>query len=233
MLNDIRDAQLEAKAKALYSDELPYHNFSHILDTLNSAGIILTRCVRENIRIDARAVYFALLFHDAGYHEDHAAKGYKNKELYSVKLAQEILRERFNVAADVWSATSYNELYRDALDAERHNRLNPDKKPRVPYLTAALRGAEYPIIATSDYVRAVPGRLSPWAPAGLLALGTDGYGRSDSRAALRQHFEVDRRYITVAALKALADEGMLDQKTVAQAIEKFGIDPEKPDPVTL
>ena len=93
MLNDIRDAQLEAKAKALYSDELPYHNFSHILDTLNSADIILTRCMRENIRIDARAVYFALLFHDAGYHEDHAAKGYKNKELYSVKLAQEILRE--------------------------------------------------------------------------------------------------------------------------------------------
>lgn len=93
MLNDIRDAQLEAKAKALYSDELPYHNFSHILDTLNSAGIILTRCARENIRIDARAVYFALLFHDAGYHEDHVAKGYKNKELYSVKLAQETLRE--------------------------------------------------------------------------------------------------------------------------------------------
>jgi len=93
MLNDIRDAQLETKAKALYSDELPYHNFSHILDTLNSAGIILTRCARENIRIDARVVYFALLFHDAGYHEDHVAKGYKNKELYSVKLAQETLRE--------------------------------------------------------------------------------------------------------------------------------------------
>jgi predicted metal-dependent HD superfamily phosphohydrolase len=93
MLSPIRDPQLEAKARALYSEELPYHNFSHILDTLSSADLILERCARENIRIDARVVYFALLFHDAGYHEDHAAKGFANKELYSVDLAQRCLRE--------------------------------------------------------------------------------------------------------------------------------------------
>ena len=140
------------------------------------------------------------------------------------------LRGGFNVAADVWSATSYNERYRDAVDAERYNRLHPNEKPRVPYLTAALGGDNCPIIAASDYVRAVPGRLSPWAPAGLVALGTDGYGRSDTREGLRRFFEVDAEHITYAALGELARTGTFDRERLAPAMKEVRIDADSPSP---
>ena len=153
--------------------------------------------------------------------------------LREVLHAAKLLSDGFGVPSDVWSVTSFNELRRDALAAERWNQLHPEKQPRTSYLEQKLANRKGPYVAATDYMKIVPDQIQRWMPGQYVTLGTDGYGRSDGRAALRQHFEVDRRYITVAALKALADDGMLDQKTVAQAIEKFGIDPEKPDPVTL
>jgi pyruvate dehydrogenase E1 component len=129
--------------------------------------------------------------------------------------------------------TSFNELRRDALAVERWNQLHPDAEPRKSYLEDKLEKVTGPFIAATDYMKIVPDQIRRWVPGRYVTLGTDGYGRSDCRAALRQHFEVDKRYIAVTALKALADDGVLDQKTVAQAIEKYGIDPDRPDPVTL
>ena len=153
--------------------------------------------------------------------------------LREVLYAARLLRDEFDVPSDVWSVTSFNELRRDALAAERWNQLHPEEEPRSSYLEEKLGDRKGPYIAATDYMKIVPDQIQRWMPGQYVTLGTDGYGRSDGRAALRQHFEVDRRYITVATLKALADDGVLDQKTVTQAIEKFGIDPEKPDPVKL
>ena len=153
--------------------------------------------------------------------------------LREVLAAAELLFEDFGVPSDVWSVTSFNELRRDALAVERWNQLHPEKEPRQSYLETALAEREGPYIAATDYMKIVPDQIQRWMPGQYVSLGTDGYGRSDGRDALRRFFEVDRRYIAVTALKALADDGKLDHKTVAQAIEKYGIDPEKPDPVTL
>jgi len=153
--------------------------------------------------------------------------------LREVLAAAQLLRDEFGVPSDVWSVTSFNELRRDALAAERWNQLHPEEPPRTSYLEQKLAKRKGPYIAATDYMKIVPDQIQRWMPGQYVTLGTDGYGRSDGRTALRQFFEVDRHYITVTALKALADDGMLDQKTVAQAIEKFAIDPEKPDPVTL
>ena len=105
--------------------------------------------------------------------------------------------------------------------------------PKKSYLESKLDGRKGPFIAATDYMKIVPDQIQRWVPGSYVTLGTDGYGRSDARKALRQFFEVDKRYIAVTALKALADDGALDQNTVSKAIEKYGIDPEKPDPVTL
>jgi pyruvate dehydrogenase E1 component len=153
--------------------------------------------------------------------------------LREVLAAAELLHEEFGVPSDVWSVTSFNELRRNALATERWNQLHPEDKPRGSYLEQCLGERKGPFVAATDYMKIVPDQVQRWMPGRYVTLGTDGYGRSDGRAALRQFFEVDRRYITVTALKALADDGVLDQQTVAKAIEKFGIDPEKPDPVTL
>jgi len=153
--------------------------------------------------------------------------------LREVLAAAEILDEEFGVPADVFSVTSFSELRRDALDAERWNLLHPGAAPRVPYVQTCLGGRDGPFIAATDYVRTVPDQIRQWVPGEYHVLGTDGYGRSDSRAALRDFFEVDRRYVVVASLKALADEGMLDVATVSAAIERFGIDADKPNPVTV
>ena len=153
--------------------------------------------------------------------------------LREVLAAAQLLRDEFGVPSDVWSVTSFNELRRDALAAERWNQLHPEAEPRTSYLEKCLGKRKGPYVAATDYMKIVPDQIQRWMPGLYVTLGTDGYGRSDGRAALRQFFEVDRRYITVTALKALADDGVLDQQTVAKAIEKFGIDPEKPDPVTL
>jgi pyruvate dehydrogenase E1 component len=153
--------------------------------------------------------------------------------LREVLAAAELLHEEFSVPSDVWSVTSFNELRRNALATERWNQLHPEDKPRSSYLEQCLGKRKGPFVAATDYMKIVPDQVQRWMPGRYVTLGTDGYGRSDGRAALRQFFEVDRHYITVTALKALADDGVLDQQTVAKAIKKFGIDPEKPDPVTL
>jgi pyruvate dehydrogenase E1 component len=153
--------------------------------------------------------------------------------LREVLKAAELLEKDFGVAADVFSAPSFSELRREALDAERWNLLHPDQSPRVPYVSQLLEGRTGPFIAATDYMRIVPDQIRQWVPGTYHVLGTDGYGRSDSRAALRHFFEVDHRYIVVAALKMLADEGKLDRGTVTRAIATFGIDPEKPNPVTV
>jgi pyruvate dehydrogenase E1 component len=145
--------------------------------------------------------------------------------------AQQILAEKYQVNADVWSVTSYNQLRRDALDVERWNRLNPDQPERVPYIARALEGANGPIVAATDYVKAVPDQLSPWLRERLVSLGTDGFGRSDNRQHLRRHFENDAESIAAAALSKLARDGKLDRKKAKQAIIDLGLDPNKPDPV--
>ena len=147
--------------------------------------------------------------------------------------AAELLEKDFGIPTDVWSVTSFNELRRDALEVERWNQLHPETEPRQSYVEQCLADRPGPYIAATDYMKIVSDQIQRWIPGRFVSLGTDGYGRSDARAALRNHFEVDKRFIAVTALKALADDGALDQKTVAQAIEKYGIDPEKPDPVTL
>ena len=153
--------------------------------------------------------------------------------LREVIAAAGLLEKDFGIPTDVWSVTSFNELRRDGLAVERWNQLHPDATPRRSYVEECLAERPGPYIAATDYMKIVPDQIQRWVPGTYVSLGTDGYGRSDARAALRRHFEVDKRYIAVTALKALADDGVLDQKTVAQAIEKYNIDPDRPDPVTL
>jgi pyruvate dehydrogenase E1 component len=153
--------------------------------------------------------------------------------LREVLAAAELLSKDFRIPVDVWSVTSFNELRRDALEVERWNQLHPGEAPRKSYLEQCLADQPGPYVAATDYMKIVPDQIQRWVPGRFISLGTDGYGRSDARKALREHFEVDRHHIAVAALKALADDGALDSKTVSQAIEKYGIDPDRPDPVTL
>jgi pyruvate dehydrogenase E1 component len=144
--------------------------------------------------------------------------------------AQEILAAKFDVAADVWSVTSYPLLRNDALAAERWNRLHPGEPPRVPYVTRALENAPGPIVATSDQMKTLPDMISRWVGRPLVALGTDGFGRSDTREGLRRHFETDAEHVVVATLSALSQLGHLPPGTVARAIQEFGIDAEKIEP---
>lgn len=145
-------------------------------------------------------------------------------------LAQEMLAETYGVAADVWSVTSYKELYKDALETERWNLLNPGKKERTPYVTRCLADAEGPVVAASDYVKALPDSIARWLPGRFASLGTDGFGRSDTRAALRDYFEVDARFITLATLSALAREGQMKPAVVKKAMKSMDIDPDKANP---
>ncbi len=148
-----------------------------------------------------------------------------------VLKAQKMLEEDYRVAADVWSVTSYTELRRDGLEADRHNLLHPGAKAKTPYIAEVFKDNDAPIIASSDYMKALPDALGKYLPNKLIALGTDGFGRSESRAALRDFFEVDERYITLAALTALADEGKVEAKTVKQAIKDLDIHPDKLNPL--
>jgi pyruvate dehydrogenase E1 component len=147
--------------------------------------------------------------------------------------AQEILSKKFDVAADVWSVTSYQQLRDDALVAERWNRLHPGEPARVPYVTKALENAPGPVIAATDYMRSFADQVRSQIPRRFFVLGTDGFGRSDYRVKLRKFFEVNRYYVVVAALKALADEGEIKPEVVDQAIKKYGLDTERPDPWTV
>lgn len=144
--------------------------------------------------------------------------------------AQQILAERFKVCADVWSVTSYQQLRRDAVITERWNRLHPTQKPRKSFFETQLENEPYPIVAASDYVKLVAEQLARWAPAGMISLGTDGYGRSEAREELRRFFEVDAESIVVAALETLARRNEVDSEVVVEAIKEFGIDPDRPDP---
>ena len=156
--------------------------------------------------------------------------------LREVLAAAEMLEADWGVAADVWSATSYTELRRNGLAAERWNMLHPEAKPRTPYVTEMLQKRPAgPVVAASDYVKTFAEQIRPFVPQGRTyrVLGTDGFGRSDSRARLRYFFEVDRCFVAIAALKALADQGEGKAKSVADAIRKYGIDPDKADPTTV
>ena len=144
--------------------------------------------------------------------------------------AQQILAEQYGVAADVWSVTSYQELYRDGHAAERWNRLHPCEPPRVPYVIQCLGASVGAIVAASDYVKALPDTIDRWLPRPLTSLGTDGFGRSENRAALRDFFEVDAKFIAVSALAALAKNGALDVAVVQKAITDLGVNPDKPNP---
>ncbi len=153
--------------------------------------------------------------------------------LFEAMRAQEMLAERYGVSSDVWSATSYTMLRRDAMEAERWNRLHPDAEPRTPYVREALADADGPVVAVSDYVRGVPEQIAPWVDAGLTALGADGFGRSESREALRRFFEVSAEHVTLAALWRLADEGTFDGAKLPSVIDELDVDPDAPAPWTV
>jgi pyruvate dehydrogenase E1 component len=144
--------------------------------------------------------------------------------------AQQILAEKYGVASDVWSVTSYNELRREALATERWNRLNPAEAPKRPYILEALQGADGPIVAATDFMKIVPDQLSPWLPGRLVTLGTDGFGRSENRQHLRRFFEISSEAIVSAALSRLARDGKFDAAQAAAAVRELGLDPDSPDP---
>ena len=146
--------------------------------------------------------------------------------------AQKLLEEKYDVAADVWSITSYKELYRDGHEVERWNRLHPNEPPRVPYVSTCLQDAPGVFVAASDYVKALPDSISRWFPRPLVSLGTDGFGRSDSRSALRDFFEVDARHITLATLASLLREKKVKPELVQKAIQEMEINPEKANPMS-
>jgi pyruvate dehydrogenase E1 component len=147
--------------------------------------------------------------------------------------AQRILEEQYKVSTDVWSITSFKELHRDGLDTERWNRLHPGEKPRSSYIEQCLQGEKGAFVIASDYVKALPESIARWFPVPPVSLGTDGFGRSDSRQALRDFFEVDARHIALAALSALAGQGQLDSEVVKRAMQDLEIHPEKPNPVYI
>lgn len=153
--------------------------------------------------------------------------------LREVIAAAELLEQDFNVSADVWSVPSFNELRRNGIAVERANLMHPEKKPKVSYVTTCLEKQEGPIIAATDYMRAYAEQIRPYIKHRYVVLGTDGYGRSDTRERLRHFFEVDRYYIVIAALYALAQDGKISADKVSEAFKKYHIDPEKPNPVTV
>jgi pyruvate dehydrogenase E1 component len=150
--------------------------------------------------------------------------------MFEVLKAQKILEEKYGVAADVWSVTSYKELYRDANDCERWNMLHPVDAAKVPYVTRLLKDAPGPFIAASDYMKVLPESLAKWVPGQLVCLGTDGFGRSESRTALRDFFEVDAKHIVLATLGALARDKKIGSDVVKRAIQELSINPEKANP---
>jgi len=153
--------------------------------------------------------------------------------LREVIAAADLLEADFGVSTDIWSVTSFNELRREGLDVQRWNRLHPEHTQRSTYVEKCLKEGSGPVIASTDYIKTYADQIRAFVPRHYVTLGTDGFGRSDSRENLRRFFEVDRYHVTVAALKALADEGVIPAAKVAEAIAKYGIDPNKPNPVTV
>ena len=150
--------------------------------------------------------------------------------LREVLAGADLLAADYSVAADVWSAPSFTELRRDGLATERWNMLHPTSPPRRSYVEDCLAGRSGPVIAATDYVKSFADQIRAFVPRRYRVLGTDGFGRSDYRRNLRRFFEVDRHYVAVAALAALAEDGTIPAATVADAITRYGIDPDKPEP---
>jgi pyruvate dehydrogenase E1 component len=153
--------------------------------------------------------------------------------IHSALKAQKILAENYGVSADVWSATSYKRLRNDAINARRWNMLNPTEPARKSYVETVLAKEQGPFIAVSDNMRIVPEQIAPWVPGGLMALGTDGFGRSDTRERLRRFFEVDAESTVIATLFALAEKGQIERTVVAKAIKDLNYDPNKVFPQML
>ena len=154
--------------------------------------------------------------------------------LREVIAGAELLEKDFGIAADIWSVTSFNELRRDGLDVQRWNMLHPEQEPRQSHIEQCLKDRAGPVVAATDYMKLFADQVRGFLPTHhFITLGTDGFGRSDTRRKLRQFFEVDRHYVAVAAMKALADQELLPRKTVAEAVKKYGINPEKPNPTTV
>jgi pyruvate dehydrogenase E1 component len=147
--------------------------------------------------------------------------------------AAELLAADFAVAADIWSVPSFTLLRREGIEVERWNRLHPQAEPRTGYVEDCLAERRGPVVAATDYMRTFADQIRPHVHRRYVVLGTDGYGRSDTRTALRRFFEVNRYHVAVAALKALADEGQVPVEKVTEAIDKYGIDAEKPNPVNV
>jgi pyruvate dehydrogenase E1 component len=164
--------------------------------------------------------------------EQRAAIVFSGSAHLAARAAQRALADEYGVGAELWSATSYKSLREEALDVERWNRLHPGQDARVPYVTDQLAQVGGPIVAVTDYMKAIPDQVARWVPGSFTSLGTDGFGRSDDRESLRRFFEIDEGHIVVAVLEALAGEGRLDNRLVAQAIERYGIDPEAIPPAS-
>jgi len=153
--------------------------------------------------------------------------------LREVIAAADLLAKDFGIAPEVWSVTSFNELHRDGVETARWNMLHPEERPRVAYVTQCLQKRKGPVVAATDYIRNYAAQIRDLIPNRFVTLGTDGFGRSDTRAQLRKFFEVDRYYVVVAALHALSLEGEIPAATVSEAIKKYNIDPEKPNPLSV
>jgi pyruvate dehydrogenase E1 component len=152
--------------------------------------------------------------------------------LIEVLEAQAILKEKYDIGCDVWSVTSYSELCRDAMAADRWNRLHPESEQRQSFLEETLAGTDGPYVSSSDNIRMVADQIREWIPGQYVVMGTDGFGRSDTREVLRRHFEIDAEFTAFATLTALADEGAYDKAKLTQVITDLGIDPEKVEPRT-
>ena len=146
---------------------------------------------------------------------------------------QDLLRDDFGIASDVWSVTSFTELRREGISLDRTNMLHPDRERELCWVEQCLPPDAGPVVAATDYMKALPDGIRPWVGATYRALGTDGFGRSDWRRTLRSFFEVDRRHVAVAALSALVEDGEIDPGVVAEAIARYEIDPDAPDPATI
>jgi pyruvate dehydrogenase E1 component len=150
----------------------------------------------------------------------------------AARAAQQELLDHYGVSADLWSATSYKKLREEAMEVERWNRLHPGETPRTPFVTAALQDGSGPVVAVSDYMKAVADQVGRWVPRHFVTLGTDGFGRSDTREALRRHFEVDTGHVVVGVLSGLAAQGAIEPQTVQDAIDRYEIAADMADPRT-
>jgi len=189
----------------------------------------LTQLVRDIVEFDPRIVDEQII-RAAGVELGYDLGQQRGAIMFEVLKAQKILEEKYGVAADVWSVTSYKELYRNANDCERWNMLHPGETPHVPFVTQTLKDVPGVLVAASDYMKVLPEAISQWMPRPLVALGTDGFGRSEGRASLRDFFEVDAKHIVLATLSALAKDKQIDVSVVKQAVKDLGINPEKMNP---